>query len=324
MRLLLFAITLTTSLYAQSWTNWNEPWPTTVKTSSKDFEVNVLEEDKKTNRYIYESQHFSFQCDVKLTTNLVRKFAWYFESTHKYIETIPLSLARTQETKKHKILLFEHKKDYYKNGGLPNSGGVFFPNKDLIMVPLSSLGVKKVGSRYTVDYDKSNKTLSHEIVHSLTDFAYFSPGSRSWFTEGLAEYIGNTPYRSGLYIANIADNAVKDYVTAYGRDNTGGRAIGNEIKVGSLRDFFLMPTNQFWANANRNYGIAALLVTYFCDLRRNEELTNLQNFLKALKEGKKGEAAIEALLNGRSYKELEKDISKIWRTRRVYLDFSNK
>ena len=44
--------------------------------------------------------------------------------------------------------------------------------------------------------------------------------------------------------------------------------------------------------------------------------------MKALQAGKKGEEALEVLLNGRSYEELEEDIQKAWRTRGVPLKFS--
>ena len=50
---------------------------------------------------------------------------------------------------------------------------------------LRSLGVEKGAGGYRVDYDKTNKTLPHEILHQLTDHAYFAQGSMGWFTEGL-------------------------------------------------------------------------------------------------------------------------------------------
>ena len=48
---------------------------------------------------------------------------------------------------------------------------------------------------------------------------------------------------------------------------------------------------------------------------------NITAFMKALKNGEKGEQALEKLLNGRTYDELEKDISNAWKTVGVTINF---
>ena len=58
------------------------------------------------------------------------------------------------------------------------------------MVPLESLGVRTLGSGYTLDRGKSNNTLPHELIHQLTPPPYFRHGSVGWFIEGIAEYGG--------------------------------------------------------------------------------------------------------------------------------------
>lgn len=302
------------------WTNWDAEFPKYVKVSKEDIEITEVEGEEGV--YIYESPHFSFHSDVQLTTSLVREFARYFESTHAYVEALPLSMTRTQEEKKHVIQLLENKNDYYKNGGPEGSAGVFFSGKDLVLVPLASVGVKKVASRYSVDHGSSNKTLAHEIVHALTPRFYYAAGSRGWFTEGLAEYIAITPERSGTYQNTKAIGEVEQYVTGYSEKTGRGRNLGEEIKVGSLEKFMMMEYRDFTGNANFNYGVGALLVAYFIDLERDEELENLQSFLKALSERKKAPDVLAALLNGRTFQELEDAITKRWRNKGVKLDFS--
>lgn len=301
------------------WTNWDASFPETIRTSVSTFDIEEKEEEE--GQFIYESPHFTFHSDVQLTGSLVKKFAWYFESTHAYLEALPLSLARTQETEKHRIQLFESESDYLKNGGLEGSAGVYMSGKDLVMVPLTSLGVKKVGSRYTVDYKGSNKTLSHEVVHSFTDLPYFTVGARGWFTEGLAEFVALTPYRSGIYMPSKAASYLETYITGFSKDTKRGRNLGTEIRVGSLEAFMMMPYEDFIADGNITYGVSALIVTYFLDLAWDEEKENLTSFLKALKAGKKGGESVEVLLNGRSYAELEESITKAWRSKGVKLHF---
>ena len=196
---------------------------------------------------------------------------------------------------------------------------------------MTSLGLKKLGSRFTLDRDKQNNTLPHEITHMFTDPCYFSVGARGWFSEGLAEYIAVTPYRGGNYSVKGNRSDLVEYVTGFGKDGSGGRAllaINNSSKkkefihVGPIKQFFLMGYDHFTANGNHNYGVAALLTYYFFHLEGKEDRTNITNFMKALQSGKTGEEALKALLNGRSYEELEEDIQKAWRTRGVKLKFS--
>ncbi len=304
------------------WQNWDTPWPTNVRVSQSDFEIIEDREASKDGAFIYLSPHFSFQSSVQLSRSLVKKFAWYFETTHRYLEKIPLSFSRTQEKERHKIVLVETEKEYQLSGGLPGSAGVYLGSKDVVLVPLTSVGVKKVGSRYTIDYNGSNSTLSHEIVHSLTDSPYFNHGALGWFTEGIAEYIAHTPYRSGIYMQSKALFYIEPYVVAYGKYGDGGRNLGRRIEVGALKEFMLQSYDEFRTiMVGEKYGVAALLVAYFCDLKREDEAQNLQAFLKALKAGKKGEEALNVLLNGRSFKELEAIINKAWRSKGVELIF---
>ncbi len=131
------------------------------------------------------------------------------------------------------------------------------------MVPLTSLGVRPVGSGYMFDRDKSSKTLPHELVHQLTPNRYYAPGSLGWFTEGIAEYVAVTPYRSGSYNVKLNFKPIVEYVTAYGKDGDGGRALGEKINLGSLRDFMLQSYSSFTANSQVNYGCGLLITNYF-------------------------------------------------------------
>ena len=53
-----------------------------------------------------------------------------------------------------------------------------------------------------------------------------------------------------------------------------------------------------------------------------EDTSNIKDFLKALKNGKKGEEALDVLLNGRSWDEMEAQISKAWKSRGVRIHFN--
>ncbi len=80
---------------------------------------------------------------------------------------------------------------------------------------------------------------------------------------------------------------MKAYVTAYGEDDTRGRALGEEFAAPDLQQFFMQDYDSFTANGNLNYGLAALVVYYFFHMDGNKDAANLKAFLKALKEEKR-------------------------------------
>ena len=303
--------------------NFDEPWPDLVSIDL-DIEIEIAEEDAEKKRFVYHSPNYQFICDVRLSKNVVKKFATLFEATREYCRLLPIASMKAHVPGaqfRNKILLFETKATYVKNGGPPSSAGVYRSrgNQGIVMVPLSSLGVKKVGSGYMYDYGGENKVLPHELTHQLTDFEYYRPGSRGWFSEGLAEYVAVTPYRSGKYKVRSNLSAIRAYATEYGKKGRGGRALGDEIVAPNLQDYMMQSYGKFTENANFNYGLGLLITYYYFHME--EDKSNIVNFLKALKKGKRGGEALNVLLNGRSWDEMEEQISKAWRSRGVKITF---
>ena len=172
-----------------------------------------------------------------------------------------------------------------------------------------------------LDRDKSSKTLPHELVHQLTPNRYYAPGSMGWFTEGIAEYVAVTPYRSGSFNVRSNFKPIVEYVTAYGKEGMGGRALGEIINLGSLKKFMLQPYSSFTGNPQINYGCGLLITNYFFHMDREEDGARIKAFLKALNAGKKGEEALEVLLDGQTFEELEEEIHKAYSRKGVDINF---
>lgn len=311
--------------------NWDSPWPKTVSADVSQ-EIEIIKEDDEAGEYIYASKNYEFICDVKLNTSVVKRFSLLFEATNQFIRELPIGMVKPFRKQRHKIHLFETREGYMSKGGPADSAGVFMmgANGDGdIMVPLTSLGVKKVGSNFSVDYDKENTTLSHEITHQITDIEYYEKGASGWFSEGLAEYVAVSGYRSGKF--NVNDlSGLKDYVTSYeevgdvvnGMVAIHGRNLGEELNAPNLEDWMVQSYDSFLSNANFNYGFAALMVYYYFHMDGERDAANIKNFLKALKAGKKVPEAFEPLLAGRSWDEMEEDITKAWRSRGIRINFN--
>ena len=293
--------------------NFDAPWPDRIKFTD-DPEIITVKEDKDKNEFVYESANYRYNCNVRLSNSVVKGFAVLFEATHQFVRELPLAVnGGAKKDGKYEIILFEFEKDYFSAGGPPGSAGVYISGKNIVMVPLTSLGVKKLGSGYSLDRDKSSKTLPHELTHQLTPNPYYAQGSMGWFTEGLAEYVAVTPYYAGgLFNVKANSKPIIEYATAYGKGGTGGRAIGKEINLGPLKNFMLQSYASFVANAQVNYACGMLISNYFFHMDRKEDAARIKTFLAALREGKHGEEALEVLLDGQTWAELEQDIAKAY------------
>lgn len=302
--------------------NWDGPWPKIVSADIEQ-EIEVIKEDEASNEYIYASPHYEFICDVKLNTSVVKRFSLLFEATNLVCRELPIGMVKPFREERHKIHLFETREAYISKGGPPDSAGVYISRggEGDILIPLTSLGVKKVGSNYSVDYDKENTTLSHEITHQLTDSQYYAEGARGWFTEGMAEYIANSGYRSGKFDINDLQKLIAK-VTAYGDSGQGGRALGEEFSAPDLQEFYMQSYESFLANAQLSYGLSALIVYYYFHMDENKDAANIKAFLKALKEDKKPPELFVPLLAGRTWDEMEAAITQGWRSRGVKINFN--
>lgn len=303
--------------------NFDAPWPDRIKFTD-DPEIITVKEDKDKNEFVYESANYRYNCNVRLSNSVVKGFAVLFEATHQFVRELPLAVnGGAKKDGKYEIILFEFEKDYFSAGGPPGSAGVYISGKNIVMVPLTSLGVKKLGSGYSLDRYKSSKTLPHELTHQLTPNPYYAQGSMGWFTEGLAEYVAVTPYYAGgLFNVKANSKPIIEYATAYGKGGTGGRAIGKEINLGPLKNFMLQSYASFVANAQVNYACGMLISNYFFHMDRKEDAARIKTFLAALREGKHGEEALEVLLDGQTWAELEKDIAKAYSGKGIKFTFT--
>jgi hypothetical protein len=304
--------------------NFDAPWPQKVQ-FSEDPQIQTVTEDKENKRFVYESANYRFVCDVRLSQSVVKGFAVMFEATYLYCRALPLAISGgARKDGKYQILLFETKEGYVKAGGPPSSAGVFMSGKNIVMVPLTSLGVRPMGSGYILDRDKANGTLVHELTHQLTPDSYYEDGALGWFSEGIAEYATATPYRAGIFKVRSNFDDIVAYATGYGKDDTQGRALGEKIKAPALKDFFSMSYREFAGEeGNFNYGFGLMLTTYFLHLDGEGDGARMKKFLKALRDGESGQDALDVLLDGRSYKEMEEAISKAWKKKRVEIDFAS-
>lgn len=307
--------------------NFDAPWPSATR-GMGDYEVVVIKEEE--GESIFETPHFRFMCNAPLSNPVRKKISTIFEATYEANKALPINnMISLDDGDKFPAKLLETQQDYAAAGGLPNTSGVFiygreYGRKGIVIVPYEALSLKKTtGGTYTYDIrNKDVKTLIHEITHQMMPHEV---KAEAWFCEGSAEYVAITPYYNieGRFSFKNTKRHLIPYVTEYGRDKTKGRALGKDIKSISLEKFMTMPYMEFTASvdANKNYGIALLLAYYFYHGDGEGDAARIKNYVKALQEGKPPRDARSFLLDGRTYEELEKEISTYWKKNKINLEF---
>jgi len=289
---------------------FSKPWPRTVYGPNSP-SVQFIQKDSKPGRYIFESDHYRFISDEKLSTQVVQRFATLFETTYLYNMALPLNVPGRYHGKGHKypIYLFGRYENYVRSGGPAGSAGAYLPRNKVILVPLAALGVYKKGSKWGYFKGGENRVLAHEITHQLMDGELQS----AWYIEGSAEYIAASPYTHAAYHVYGSKGHIFDCVASKKASKAlKSRQLGPRVIMPKLQNFMNLPYAQFTSRdqANQNYGMALLLTYYFYHEDGAKNAHNMKNYIKALQRGKNEMDAQKALLNGRSYETVEKAFGK--------------
>lgn len=302
-------------------------WPRSMALPDKP-EVIVVKEDAAKNEYVYRSPHYEFQCDSRLGTNVVREFGRIFESTWLLNCLLPLDLKPQPEKLREIFLarLFTNKSDYMEEGGVPGSAGVYMTAKKALMVPLSSLGVKMVGSRVSLENnsDDDNATLIHEITHQMMN--HWLGKLPTWYIEGSAEYVEMLDYkRNGGFSLIGLERQMKTYAQ---RMSQGG---GKTFIMVDLEEIMTIDGARWAAalgpggSATANYGTSGLLAYYFYHLDGQGDAANMIAFLRQVWNAQNNEqeaVAVKAhLLRERSYAQLAEDVKRAFRKEGIDIEY---
>lgn len=289
--------------------NFNNRWPSSSSMEDKQ-KAKVIQEEE--GNYIYETTHFRFFSPAKLALSTVKEIGRIFEGTYTANLLLPLNPpCRRYEgniTDKLPARLFLTREEYAQAIG-PNfaeSAGLF--NGKEVLVPFPSLGIVKKGDTYAREAGTriDSHTLVHEITHQMTIFGakYLLP---IWYAEGIAEYVGVTPYNNG----NLKFTGTKKALASYAAN---GRQLGTKFTSPPLKQFMEQPMAEFQSASGKemqfNYGMSMILFYYFAHIDGRGDAARLKRWMRALQNGECGTTEYDRLLDGRTWKQLEKDVSK--------------
>jgi hypothetical protein len=303
-------------------------WPKTISLAEPP-EPKTIKEDKDTKEFIYRSEHYEFQCDSKLGANVVKEFSRIFEATWMLNCKLPLDLKPMPEEGQEvfRAKLFTNRQDYLDGGGLQGSGGVYKRSEKMFMVPLSSLGVKMVGSRVSLEKtnDDDNATLVHEITHQMMN--HWLRHLRTWFIEGSAVSMEMLEYNHGHFTFTGLKQRMAHYLSRHYSDGKNftmldpGELLGLDGKTWA--DALAVSQKQ----AAQNYASAGMMVSFFYYFDDAGDGAHVAAFFRALEQSKskaEDDAALEAhLIRGRTTDQLATEIKKGFRKWGINVDFSS-
>ncbi len=282
--------------------------------------------DDSEENFIYRTPHFEFHSPDKLSTSVVREFARIFEASYNFVDQMPLGLAPSPSANGYyQTRLYMTKDDYYEDGGMEGSGGMFSWRRrgnemsGMIKVPLPNLGVEYTGTRFVVDSKKRSTTLTHEIVHQVM-MRWLATPMPTWLSEGIAEFVSSQTYDNGRFKLSSMNRAISEEVT---------RGRGREFRMLNLEKLMNISSSE-WASelsagtGGMNYNSANILAYYFLRLDGEGDAAHLVEFLKALTSSDREAAKAaqeEHLLRGRSYEALQEELAKAWRGEGLQIEF---
>lgn len=282
-------------------------------------EVKRIEANRAEKRWVYVTENFEFVCDEDLGLGEMRNFVWMFEAIWKFCEEWPIDLPRlrAQEKVRMKTLLVKEMEDYYRQGGVKGSSGVYLTARDLILVPFDSLGEFHLGAGNKRRYKIDNHVLRHEITHQLMRG---QTQQAAWFIEGAAEYVATVPfsgYRMQLFKHRSA--AVNYIIHTNYRLGTYEPA-GRSMKLMPLKEFMNLNYGEF-LTTEHSYKYALMIFYYFAKLEGEKDGALLKAYTKALQRDKPEAEAQKLLLKGGSWEQLQREIALAWNQLGIRIQF---
>ena len=304
--------------------SFSKSWPRTVYGPSS-IHLKKIQSLSKKNLLIYESANYRFLINTKVEPRVIQRFAVLFETTHKFVSSLPINASGHYMEKggKFPIYLFSDHASYHRAGGPQGSAGVYTAGNQSVLVPMPVLGVEWDGRKWEYKKGGSNRVLSHELTHQLCAGPAFS----SWYIEGGAEYVASTRYTHGVYHSNNGKQRVFDYVrNKDGLDDGSGRRLGSRISMISLESYMNLPYAGFTEgkDASKNYGVGLLLTYYFYHHDGRGKAARIKQYIKAVQQGKSEREAQKLLLGNRSYSQLQEEFRKFCAKGGINLEFPRK
>lgn len=186
---------------------------------------------------VYLTPHFSFETQEPVSKAFISEASRIYEGTFEALHAIPHGLTFAPPSgKSHFEGKFMTESNFsavarQRMPSLPGQRvvGLYLGDEQRLLVPYSSLGARKLGSRLTLRKRSDTTTLVHEIVHQVMH--RYLPLLPTWFSEGMAEYVSALPYQNGRFEFRNSERGLKERLK--GEYRISDREVANVIRPSS-------------------------------------------------------------------------------------------
>jgi hypothetical protein len=287
-------------------------WPTEVSFPD-DIMVEIVNEGTGSETSLYRTNHFELISELPLSRDALCQILEVMEATLASWQVLPLGAELLRPLDRYSVRLVSDESSFVNEGGIRGAGGVYLPESRQTLIRIDSLQ-PEIGTDGAISNIRKRSIIAHEITHQIQhDWLDTLP---IWLIEGMAMYLESAPYHHGSYA--FAEGNFK--VAAGIR-----RATQNHYWIIDLERLMTMSRAQwhqgFTENPNENnryYQSAYLLTYYFMHLSGQKDASGLRTFIQQMQQAGRQEERIQAtkaLLEGRSYAQLQQALSRAYATK---------
>ena len=298
-------------------------WPHKVFPAA-NASVTTVMEDRKSKKFAYRTSHFEITSEFALTDSLRDNLGLLLETGRKYVKSMPLILhppLAEAEGRRNEVFLYDVRSRYEEAGGVPKTRGTVIAvegsNRLLLYVEAADERALSGSGVYKLSHFR--RTILHELAHQMDTPQRNLAEPESWWMEGFANYVGKTPFtKKGFDDKNLLKEIIPFVTGDHPRTNDGCR-MGKKPTVPDLEAFLLAGRNN--QDLFRVYGLGLMLSYYFIRVDGDGDRAALGAYLQARRERRSAEDQLSALLNGRTWDELEREVARFWKKQGIDIQF---
>ena len=289
----------------------------------------TLEEVDDTNTW--SSEHFEIVNAAGVNPESLKSIVTICESVDGALGSLPLPLpvnwGRLTDEKRKIVIEPEDSADEHANSAAywnSETGAVHIFAKHLLEPDHQSV---------VFEFDKPEKVqnydvLVHEVTHQATA-ALIDMNVPSWLAEGIAEYMAATQQSSDSYYFDNTHVTLRYHINklVLGDRIVKARRM-NLVYLEKIMNRDIHGWNRIVESGDSSsalqYSEALLLVDYFCH-RDHLNGIHFRSYLESILSGvPEFEARHQHLLRGRSYRQIEKEMTNLWRPLKLAINFQDR
>ena len=188
-------------------------WPQAISVSPASMTVTEGEQNEPLRSFTYETGNFQFVSNAPLSKTIIRNVAADFELVRSFFGQVPWGWEpRPKNGKFFKVKFTETNEDYYAVGGGENSSAGM--KDDYIFFRLNSMGIERVGGRYS--FDPKRRTEGEVVAMTLRllmgEVRYYL---HPWGYMGMGDILRKVAYRKDSLRFVDLTSSLKEVVKEY-------------------------------------------------------------------------------------------------------------